>query len=89
MVQSFDLPPTMAHELQIVHTARALADRGHEAVLFPRISRPAEIGHTSCVLARRPSLGVMSTPSGPRAGKLHLFGATLIEEALEEGFPCK
>ncbi len=33
------------------------------------VTEPREqIGHTSCVSARFPSLGVMSTPSGPRGG---------------------
>lgn len=38
-VQLFELPSPMAHAIQILHTACALAERGHRVVLHPRRSK--------------------------------------------------
>ena len=58
-MQAVALPARMAHALQIVRTADALARAGHRAVLYVRADRPGgEREALAEILGREPSAGV-------------------------------
>ena len=54
LVQLFELPSEMAHAIQIVSTAGALAQRGHEVVLHVRCAEHAAAVAAACEILGAP-----------------------------------
>ena len=54
IVQPFELPSRMAHAVQVLSTAQALAERGHEVVLSPRVRRGVDVPAEARALLGRP-----------------------------------